>query len=271
LNATRGESPRFAIGVDVGVVNDRTAIAVVEILTMEILKAEREKLSEEIASAIETFKYILHIRYLDPFPGVSTTQVTQKVADVYNDELVLTVFPRTKVIDQVQITGYDLKLRPYLAVDGSGLGRGVVDNLKNSGASLVGVSITAGRNESPGKGGYRNVPKAHLIQALQEGLYDGWLKIAEGLEHGQTLKDELMAFRPSSSMMNINQNYGGVIHKRETEHDDLVLASGLACWVAVWGRRRGQRRPMSGSYTINWETGALLPDDEIDPYIHDRQ
>ena len=63
------------------------------------------------------------------------------------------------------------------------------------------------------------------------------MKIAAGLQHAQILKQELLNFRVKVNERTGNEQYEAW---RENEHDDLVLATALACWYATKGEHRNK-------------------------------
>ncbi len=116
-----------------------------------------------------------------------------------------------------------------LAVDATGVGRAVVDQLKAHGLSFKSVVITAGHKESRDGDIYR-VPKRDLIARPQVLLQEGnrRLKIAPSLPEAGTLVEELLNFCHKISDAG-NDTYGAW---REGQHDDLLLALCLAVWAA---------------------------------------
>ena len=120
---------------------------------------------------------------------------------------------------------------PELIVDNTGVGPAVTDLLKKKGLSFRAVTITGGDKVHVGGGRYR-VPKRDLVAALEVPFHTGELKIAEGLELWPKLREELLNFRRKINLATAHDSYE---HWRETDHDDLVLATALACW---WARRK---------------------------------
>ena len=122
-----------------------------------------------------------------------------------------------------------LRDNAVLALDATGGGRAVVDQLKANGLSFKSVVITAGHKESRDGGTYR-VPKRDLISRPQVLLQEGnrRLKIAPSLPEAGTLVEELLNFRYKISDAG-NDTYGSW---REGQHDDLLLALCLAVWAA---------------------------------------
>jgi hypothetical protein len=111
-----------------------------------------------------------------------------------------------------------------LAVDQTGVGRPVVDLFRSAGiaASLRPVTITGGEGGSGG-----TVAKKHLVGAVQVPLQARRLKVAESLPLAPVLAEELGLFRVKVTLA-ANETFEAW---RERDHDDLVLALGLALYV----------------------------------------
>jgi hypothetical protein len=125
--------------------------------------------------------------------------------------------------------------RVALLVDKTGVGAAVVDHFILGGLSPIAVTIHGGSSvtkapEVPGGWGMR-VPKQDLVSATQILLQNGRLKVARELALGQTLKKELLNFRVKIDPKTAHDSYK---HWREGDHDDLVLATAMACWYRQW-------------------------------------
>jgi hypothetical protein len=152
----------------------------------------------------------LRLRYLERIPlGTPYPEVVERVVAVTRSR---------------QLAG-----RCHLAVDGTGVGRPVVDLLRRAKpeAVLQPVTITGGQTETMDQGFYR-VPKRDLIVGLQVLLQRGGLQIAKGLQFARKLVEELEAVEVRISAAG-NEQYAAW---REGTHDDLVFAVALACWSA---------------------------------------
>jgi len=114
-----------------------------------------------------------------------------------------------------------------LVVDGTGVGRGIVDLFRVHGARrLVPVLITAGAHAHQDEFGYWLVPKKELVGAVQVGLQSRTIKIAASLPEAKTLLHELTQFQAKiTDAANVVTGAW-----REGQHDDLVLALALALW-----------------------------------------
>lgn len=166
---------------------------------------------------------VLKVRHLERMPlGTSYPHVVARVQTLLNDE---------------RITG-----QCALAVDGTGVGAPVVDLLRQArlGCEMVAVTISGGERESFIAGMW-SVPKRDLISRVQVLLEQGEMRIARELRDAGALMRELM---------DVKMTVSGAGHMRlgadgSGEHDDLVIALALACWMAnrkkypeVHGRQR---------------------------------
>ena len=113
------------------------------------------------------------------------------------------------------------------------------------------VTITGGEAVNHEGNSWR-VPKRDLVSIMQVLLQTGRLKLAEGLPEAQTLIDELLDFRVRISDTG-HDSYGTW---REGAHDDLVLATALACW---YGERYGSgAKILSERQPSRWaEAGSI--------------
>jgi len=106
--------------------------------------------------------------------------------------------PYPEVVERVvQVTrSPELTGRCRLAVDGTGVGRPVVDLPRRAGPAcvLMAVNITSGLKPTE-EGGYYGVPKRDLILGLQVLLQRKVPRIAAGLEHGADLLKEMAAMQ----------------------------------------------------------------------------
>ena len=114
----------------------------------------------------------------------------------------------------------------YLAVDATGVGRPVVDLLRERrpACTLWPALITGGHAEGYADGFYR-VPKRALVVGLQVMLQSGELRIAADVPESAALVRELSAMR-------VEVSDAGREGWRSGAHDDLVFAVALACWAA---------------------------------------
>jgi hypothetical protein len=124
----------------------------------------------------------------------------------------------------------------HLIVDASGVGRPVVDLLRNAKlpvAKIVPVIITAGYNQSMAPDGYRHVAKSILIHNMKLLMEQQRLKFAKALKETKTLVRELENYRTKITPA-ANETWSA----REGCHDDLLLAVAIATWFGEKAMRR---------------------------------
>ena len=174
----------FVCGLDLGQVNDYTALAIVEVMPTGIL----------------------HLRHIQRFRlGVKYTTITAQV------ERILGKLPGSWV----------------LVIDGTGVGRGILDMFNERDVSFVPVSITGG-NEAKYIDREWKLPKRDLVTALTVSLQNKKLMIARGLQEKNALVNEMLNFKIKISTTG-HDSYNAW---RSDDHDDLVLALSLAVWYA---------------------------------------
>jgi hypothetical protein len=189
----------YYLGLDLGQVQDYTALAVLErpIVTVHTPRCERCP------------AYAL--RHLRRYPlGTPYPEVVQDVI---------------KLLRTPHLQGC------LLAVDQTGVGRAVVDMFRDSMQRKVTcrfapITITGGHAVTAGTGTGIHVPKKELVGAVQVLLQSRRLHIARGLPESSILVKELEHFRVKITVAR-NEMFEAW---RENAHDDLVLAVALAAW-----------------------------------------
>jgi hypothetical protein len=204
----------FYVGLDLGQSADYTALAVIH------------HVWEQTAPEGKPVKR-LHLRHLERFDlRTPYPEIAQKVAAMMRDE-------------RLRATWYDTRelvmraIAPELVVDITGVGKAVTELLKSKGLRFKSVTITAGEQAHYANGSWR-VPKLDLVAALEVSLQTDTLKVAESLELWPTLQEEMLNFKRKVKLNTPPDSYE---YWRESEHDDLVLATALACWGAT--RKKG--------------------------------
>jgi hypothetical protein len=119
----------------------------------------------------------------------------------------------------------------FLMVDGTGVGRPVLDMLTEAlrnrvTCSYVAVVITTGHEAAWGEGGL-HLPRKELVGVLQVLLQTRRLHIPRTLPEASLLVRELENFKAKVTLAGVDP----VESWREGEHDDLVLAVALAAWA----------------------------------------
>lgn len=113
-----------------------------------------------------------------------------------------------------------------IVVDYTGVGRPIVDMIRQQDIKVVAVNTTGG-HKTTWKTSYEvNVPKKDIVTSLKASLEDNRAKFAEGLPnyHDDIVK-EFINFQEKISN-SINLQYEG----KHGYHDDIVMSIGLAIW-----------------------------------------
>jgi hypothetical protein len=229
-------SPRhYSVGVDLGQASDFTAIAVLEKTIAPPETAMFSPVGESPSNRLVEGRAVYDLVYLKrPKLGTPYDTIAKRVAD-----LICELEPQGGFGELGQVT---------LSVDGTGVGRGVVDMIRaefqrrgamSSSVPRVDfrpVSIT-GSNTSLKKpertNGYWSVPKKDLIFPAVAAFQQSKIRIAKGITDRGALVHEL---RNYSRKTNIAM--GNMVFEpwREAAHDDLLFAVCLALWG--WQQRR---------------------------------
>ncbi len=200
----------YIIGVDVGQRRDYTALALLA-RTME---------------------------QRDPLPGT----VAPRCVSVYTMEQLDRV--RQESYEAVADSIARLMQRPelvgaILVVDETGVGAGMTDMLRARRLKPHCVTITGG--EQVTRDGMRvRVPKKDLVLTVDLLLEGRRLRIAPALPDARTLIEELHNFK-TTTRLNGHEAYGAGTEWREGAHDDMVLATALACWHGESANMRSRR------------------------------
>ncbi len=132
-----------------------------------------------------------------------------------------------------------------IAIDSTGVGTAVMEMAREKlRPSPYGIAITAGSSPSVDGMDWK-VPKQDLVAALQVAIEGRKLRIARSLPEGKVLGSELKAYRATMSA-------GGTTFANDptrAPHDDLVVATMLACYLAKRADSGGQAYFDSLSWT----------------------
>jgi len=199
------------LGLDLGQARDYTAIAVVERLADEPYQRAPE-------SAPPTHRRY-HLRHLERCKlGTSYPAVVERVTTLMQTD--------------------ELRGKTWLVADATGVGRPVIDLLRQAGLRPEAVVVHGGGQLTRDPvTGFLNVPKRELVSSAQVLLQADRLKFAAGLPEVKTLVNELLSFEVKITEGG-HDAYGAW---REGAHDDLVFAVALAAWYAEQFGRPGPR------------------------------
>jgi len=201
---------RHFVGVDLGQQADFSAVAVVQ-------HSEAFLGAEQGWADFQALRYLRRWPLKTPYP-----QIVRNVGRLVSSG---------KLID------------PLMVVDSTGVGRAVCDLFAEAGLGVTmrRVTITAGHKVNRDEDGGWLVPKRELVSVVQRLLQTRRLTFAK-VPSREILVRELLAFRIkiSTALNEIFESW------RERDHDDLVLATALACWAAeATAARRDEPMPES--------------------------
>jgi hypothetical protein len=116
-----------------------------------------------------------------------------------------------------------------LIVDHTGVGRAVIDLIRQEDMYPVALTITGG-NQATRDGYEWSIPKRDLVTSLIVAFQTGRMKISKSLPEAETLIKELMNFKLKVNLQTGHDSYESW---REGIHDDLVLSLGMAVYAAT--------------------------------------
>lgn len=210
----------FTVGLDLGQARDYSALAVLEETAVEVgTRVGAHAQRSPVTGRVE--------RWPERVPVSEPRYAVRHLERFERGTRYPAIVERTRTL-----LGTDPLQGAALVVDATGVGRPVADLFDAAGLRPVAITITGG-NAVTGAGGGLHVPKRDLASTLQVLLQAGHLTIAAGLPEAATLQRELLAFRVKINLATGHDSYEAW---REGDHDDLVLAVGLACWYARHGR-----------------------------------
>src|SRR5262249_42441312 len=116
-----------------------------------------------------------------------------------------------------------------LIVDATGVGTPVIENLRKlkPDCQIVPVILTSGQQLSRDNGILR-VPKQDVFSNLVLWFEKGIVKIADQIPDAKTLARELLQIR----IRHTSNGYEEIGAFQQNQHDDLAIATALACWYA---------------------------------------
>jgi hypothetical protein len=228
---------RYSVGVDLGQASDFTAIAVLEKTIAPPETAMFSPVGESPSNRLVEGRAVYDLVYLKrPKLGTPYDVIGRRVAD-----LICELEPQGAFGELGQVT---------LSVDGTGVGRGVVDMLdaefKRRGrttssvprvdfrrVSVTGSNTTLKRPDR--SNGYWSVPKRDLVFPAVAAFQTGKIRIAKRIKDREALVNELRNYRRTTNIATGNMAFEPW---RESDHDDLLFALCLALWG--WQQRRGR-------------------------------
>ncbi len=201
----------FVGGLDLGQVSDFSALV--------ILEASGAK--RNVTADVRDRETGLPMTSTRPVEMMPLTQI-----DVRHIERFPLQTKYTAIAQQTRIRCAGIPMPRYLAVDQTGVGRGVIEHFSD--LSPIGITITNGATVNLVGNQEYTVPKRDLVAVAQLAVQNRVLRIAKGLPHAELLTNEMLKFRAKISA----GGHDSYEAWRESEHDDLILALAMAIWAA---------------------------------------
>jgi hypothetical protein len=231
---------RYSVGVDLGQASDPTALAVLKktLVPPGFATSMFAPVGESPSNRLVDGAIVYDLVYLKrPKLGTPYDEIARRVAD-----LVCQLEPKGAFGEIGHVT---------LSVDGTGVGRGVVDMLRAEfdrrrrrgeyvpkvdfrPVSVTGSNTSLKRPER--QNGYWSVPKKDLIFPAVAAFQQKRLRIAKGVEDKDALVNELKNYKRTTNIATGNMSFEPW---READHDDLLFAVALSLWG--WQQPVGQR------------------------------
>jgi len=124
-----------------------------------------------------------------------------------------------------------------LLVDYTGVGKPVVDLLRENDLPLVAINISGGIAARWHGMTEASVPKTELITAMSIVMQEYRIKIPNDIDLADQIKKEFINFK-----LRINKNANTTFSAAHGYHDDIVLSMSLAIWYGEYMSKKGKKR-----------------------------
>lgn len=207
----------FVASLDLGQVNDYAALVIVE------AKGTTQKYqTDEPHPEVRVMHTVDH--YVETMPLVQLDVLHAERFDLGTKYEMVARGVRGR-IEKLPARG-----QKYFVLDKTGVGMAGIELFTH--LSPIGIVFTAGNKEQGEQDAFGqwqfNVPKRNLVSAAQILLQNHVMKIAAEMPFASVLAKELTAFKMKISLAG-HDSYEAW---RERDHDDLVNALAMACWLS---------------------------------------
>jgi len=205
----------YVLAVDIGQANDYTALVVLD--SYGVWKRKDGSASSPSDWPSDRVADRRHdVVHAERFRGLSYPAQIERIRERHGE------------LQRISVERRNSRVR--VVVDATGVGKPILDALREAGLRARGVIITGGETASR-DGGIDRVPKRELVTTLQVALQAGRLQIAADLPLAETLLSEFRGFKVKITL-NGHARFGNDVGAwREQDHDDLVLATALGTWL----------------------------------------
>lgn len=219
----------YLIGLDLGERRDYTAIAVLRQHTVPTGRTRQAAVDFSLTSGtvyeqVPETEYQYDVVYLDRFRGHGyravvpvMTQLLHRLRQATHEQRMT-----ANILDVSELPLVTL-------ADQTGVGVAVVEDLRAAGLECTGITIHGGDAVSHSGQDYR-VPKRELVGQLKVLVESKRIQVPNDLAYADILIGEMDNFRAQKKLTTGNDSYGAGADWRDSNHDDVVLATAMAAW-----------------------------------------
>jgi len=203
---------KFVVSVDLGQLNDYTAITILE----EVIVRRPNPTIHDLLIGNEgevEFERHYHLRHIDRPP----------LRTPYTDQI--------KLVKDV-VDSPALQNNCELVIDVTGVGRPIFDMMRLAGLKPIPITITNGKSITMDEDGGYHVPKRDLAMSLQAIFGSRRVKVASGMPLAPVFLREMETFAIKVTKAG-NDSYEAW---REQEHDDIVMSVAMGVWWVLYSR-----------------------------------
>jgi hypothetical protein len=232
--------PEYLITLDLGQVNDPTAVAVIERREEPTGRTQLVPFLPGYWSGGEGLPQVVRewqtagdyrITHLERLAlNTAYTEIPARLQEIVmaiRQDWVQLVWRETE--RSVRLDSAPIEM----IVDQTGVGRPVVDLLREAGLDPAAITIHGGDQVIRVSEREWRVPKRTLVGAVQAAMQARRLKAAESLPDWPVLRKELQGFKARISLSG-HDSYGADETWRDAPHDDLVLSVALGLWFGEY-------------------------------------
>jgi hypothetical protein len=218
MGETKGKVTDVIIGVDLGKMNDYSAVACVErVQRYKSWPHEDERLGEPF----------YQLRVLERFPlNTDWTEQSYYAQTIYNE---------------IRAMWKEKQIKPAIIIDAIGVGQPMLDMFRVQTPEAQGCYFTNGHTVNFENGIYY-VPKTQVVTTTQIVSQGRRIKFGKNIPDPESLKNELLNF---SYKINPETGYVSFEHGKNSQKDDQVIAIAIALWYGETRCRRSDFNSLS--------------------------
>jgi hypothetical protein len=216
----QGKVTDIVIGIDLGKMNDYSAVACIErVQKYKSWPHEKEHLGEPY----------YRLMVLERFP--------------LNTDWVKQAYFAQAIYEEIKARWSEKKITPDIIIDAAGVGAPMLDMFKRLIPAAMGCYFTSGHQVNKENGIYY-VPKQQVVATTQIVSQARRIKFGQNIPDKEALKNEMLNF---SYKINQETGYVSFEHGKDSQKDDQVLAIAIALW---YGEKVCRRSDMAAAIAL---------------------